>query len=171
LILGTLPQTLMMINPLQTLTDVIPMEFIVVIVVIAIILIVVGIFASSYTVVPPHEAHVVVQGGRGRKLYSSRPDSKGRVNSKYFAMPIVQRRARLPLRNKQLYIVDIPLRDKDLAKFKCDVTCWINIEDPVLASERIGEQHRIRDFTGIEDDIKKLSSSCFEELFDENGLG
>jgi len=63
------------------------------------------------------------------------------------------------LRNKQLFIDDIPLRDSKLAKFVCDVVCWINIEEPRRAAERIGSQDRIKDFAGIEDDIKNLVKS------------
>lgn len=111
------------------------------------------VLAPRYVVVPPHEAHVVVTRGRGRRLYTSREEGK---RSSYFYMPLLHRRSILPLRNKQLYIENIPLRDKDLAKFICDVTCWINIDDPVKAAERIGSQERITDFTGIEDDIKNL---------------
>lgn len=112
-------------------------------------------FKFSYTVVPPHEAHVVVKRGKGMQLFSSR-EIDGRKQSSYFYVPLLHRRSILPLRNKQLYIENIPLRDKDLAKFICDVVCWINIKDPVKAAERIGSQERIKDFTGIEDDIKNL---------------
>lgn len=108
--------------------------------------------ASAYTVVPPHEAHVVIQRKKGRNLYCAR---EGYASS-YFALPFIQKRVRLPLRNKQLVISDIPLRDKNLAKFLCDVVCWINIDDPIQAAERIGEQERIEDFSGVEDDITNL---------------
>jgi len=120
-----------------------------------IVLIVLGFLRASYSVVPPAEAHVVVTRGKGRRLYCSREGYK----SSYWAVPILQKRSILPLRNKQLFIDDIPLRDRDLAKFVCDVVCWINIENPIQAAERIGEQERIRDFRGIEDDIKNLVKS------------
>ncbi|MGD8545863.1 MAG: SPFH domain-containing protein [Candidatus Bathyarchaeota archaeon] len=111
------------------------------------------ILAPRYIVVPPHEAHVVVTRGKGRRLYTSREEGK---KSSYFYVHLLHKRSILPLRNKQLYIENIPLRDRDLAKFVCDVTCWINIADPIKAAERIGSQERIADFTGIEDDIKFL---------------
>ncbi len=114
---------------------------------------VIAIMAPRYVVVPPHEAHVVVTRGKGRKLFTSREEGK---KSSYFYVHLLHKRAILPLRNKQLYIENIPLRDKDLAKFVCDVTCWINIADPVKAAERIGPQERLTDYTGIEDDIKNL---------------
>jgi len=122
-------------------------------IVIAIVAVIVVVFRPRYVVVPPHEAHVVVTRGKGRRLYTSREEGK---QSSYFYVPLLHRRSILPLRNKQLYIENIPLRDKDLAKFVCDVTCWINIHDPVKAAERIGSQSRVTEFTGIEDDIKNL---------------
>lgn len=122
-------------------------------IILAIIGIITVIFFPRYVVVPPHEAHVVVTRGKGRRLYTSREEGK---KSSYFFIPLIHKRSVLPLRNKQLYIENIPLRDKDLAKFVCDVTCWINIDDPIKAAERIGSQQRLTDFTGIEDDIKNL---------------
>ncbi len=125
----------------------------IIVIAIAIVVAIAVIFAPRYVVVPPYEAHVVVTRGKGRRLYTSREEGK---ESSYFYMPLLHKRSVLPLRNKQLYIENIPLRDKDLAKFICDVTCWINIDDPIKAAERIGSQDRIADFTGIEDDIKNL---------------
>ncbi len=127
--------------------------WIVIVIAIAIVGAIAVIFAPRYVVVPPHEAHVVVTRGKGRRLYTSREEGK---ESSYFFVPLLHKRSILPLRNKQLYIENIPLRDRDLAKFICDVTCWINIDDPIKAAERIGSQDRIADFTGIEDDIKNL---------------
>jgi len=125
----------------------------IIIIAIAIVVAIAAILTPRYVVVPPYEAHVVVTRGKGRRLYTSREEGK---ESSYFYMPLLHKRSVLPLRNKQLYIENIPLRDKDLAKFICDVTCWINIADPIKAAERIGGQDRIADFTGIEDDIKNL---------------
>lgn len=118
-------------------------------------IIVILIFKGTYKVVPPHEAHVRVSRGKGRKLYCSREG----FASSYYYLPLIMKRTVLPLRNKQLYIDDIPLRDSKLAKFVCDVACWVNIEDPVKAAERIGGQERITDFKGIEDDIMNLVKS------------
>jgi flotillin len=129
--------------------------FLPIIIVVALILIGLATFRATYNVVPPHEAHVVVSRGKGLNLYSSRQTFK----SSYFYVPWLMKRTILPLRNKQLFIDDIPLRDSKLAKFVCDVVCWINIEEPRRAAERIGEQARIRDFAGIEDDIKNLVKS------------
>lgn len=131
----------------------IPIIWIIVGIVALVVLIITIIFFPRYVVVPPHEAHVVVTRGAGRQVFSSRTDAK---KSSYFYVPLIHKRSILPLRNKQLVIENIPLRDKDLAKFICDVVCWVNITEPVKAAERIGSQDRLSDFSGIEDDIKNL---------------
>jgi len=93
-----------------------------------IVVIAVIIVAKSYTVVPPHEAHVVVSRSKGKKLFCSR---EGVVKSAYWHVPVLQQRAVLPLENIQIQINDIPLRDKDMAKFAADVRCFLNIFDPI----------------------------------------
>jgi flotillin len=111
-------------------------------------------FASAYTVVPPYEAHVVVSRGKGRKVYSTRAG----YQSSYWRFPIIQRRAVLPLENVQITVDDIPLRDKNMAKFEGDVVSWLNIEDPLLASERIGASTRIEDITAdVQNVIKAVT--------------
>jgi uncharacterized membrane protein YqiK len=122
----------------------------IIIIAIAIVVAIAAILTPRYVVVPPYEAHVVVTRGKGRRLYTSREEGK---ESSYFYMPLLHKRSVLPLRNKQLYIENIPLRDKDLAKFICDVTCWINIADPIKAAERIG---------GMKMDLVSLMSDRLE---------
>jgi len=104
---------------------------------------IIGFFASAYTVVPPHEAHVVVSRGKGRKVYCTREG----YTSSYWRWPIVQRRAIIPIENVQIPVDDIPLRDRNMAKFEGDVVSWLNIVDPLLAAERIGARTRIEDIT------------------------
>ncbi len=121
-----------------------------------VVVLVIIIVAKSYTVVPPHEAHVVVFRGKGKKLFCSR---EGVVRSAYWHVPVIQRRAILPLENIQIQINDIPLRDKDMAKFSGDVRCYLNISDPVLAAERLGEVEHGETgigFPAIEKDVKDL---------------
>jgi len=100
----------------------------------AVVATIIGI-ANMYTVVPPHQAHVVVSRGKGRKVYSTRAGEK----SSYWRVPIVQQRAIIPIENVQIRVDDIPLRDKNMAKFLGDVVAWLNIDDPLLAAERIGK--------------------------------
>jgi flotillin len=109
----------------------------------------------TYTVVQPHQAHVVVTRGKGRKVYSSREG----IKSSYFHIPLIQQRSVLPLENIQLKIDNIAFRDKDLAKFSCDVVCWVNVQDPVLAAERLGKveaEQTIEGFRQVEADVKAL---------------
>lgn len=104
---------------------------------------VIAFFAGAYTVVPPHEAHVVVSRGKGRKVYCARTG----YESSYWRWPIVQKRAIIPIENVQIPVNDIPLRDRNMAKFEGDVVSWLNIVDPLLAAERIGGRTRIEDIT------------------------
>jgi len=118
--------------------------------IVIIILIILTTFRFSYVVVPPQEAHVVVSRGKGRKVYSSREGQK----SSYWRVPIIQQRAVLPIENIQIQVEDVPLRDKNMAKFLGDVVAWLNIVDPLLASERLGKLER--GFESIEADVKNV---------------
>ena len=64
-----------------------------VLIVVAVIVIALLLIASAYTVVPPHQAHVVVSRGKGRKVYCAREGFK----SSYWRVPIVQQRAVIPI--------------------------------------------------------------------------
>lgn len=92
----------------------------------------------SYTVVPPHEAHVVVSRNKGRKLFCSRVIKDQKLQSSYWYIPILQQRLILPLENIRIQINNIPLRDMLMAKFSGDVICYITISDPMLAAEKLG---------------------------------
>jgi flotillin len=114
------------------------------------------IITNAYKVVPPHQAHVVVTRSKGRKLYSSRPGDK----SSYFYFGSLQQRSVIPLENIKIEIQDIPLRDRDMAKFLADVRCFLNVQDHITASERLGkiqgEEDKQGKFESIEVDIKDL---------------
>lgn len=112
-----------------------PEDWLILVIVIAAIVIALILLANAYTVVPPHQAHVVVSRGKGRKVYCAREGFK----SSYWSVPIVQQRAVIPIENIQLGVDDIPLRDKSMAKFEGDVVSWLNIIDPLLAAERLGK--------------------------------
>lgn len=115
------------------------------------------IFSPRYTVVQAHLAHVIVRGS-GRKVYCSRKGYK----ASYWFIPILQKRTILPLENIKFEIPHIPLRDKDMAKYCGDVRCWISIEDPELAAEKLGKitgdtgKNIDNFFTAIKDDIQDL---------------
>ena len=111
------------------------------------------IISRSYTVVKAHEAHIVVRR-RGRKVYSSRQGEK----SAYWYVPYLMQRSILPLENIKLVISNIPLRDIDMAKFAGDVRCWLNLENPDLAAEKLGrvETDGTTGFPALQADVKDL---------------
>jgi uncharacterized membrane protein YqiK len=111
------------------------------------------IISRSYTVVKAHEAHIVVRR-RGRKVYCSRQGEK----SAYWYVPYFMQRSILPLENIKLVISNIPLRDIDMAKFAGDVRCWLNLENPDLAAEKLGrvETDETTGFPALQADVKDL---------------
>ncbi len=115
--------------------------------------IVIFIISRSYTVVKVAEAHIVVRR-KGRKVYCSRQGEK----SAYWYVPYLMQRSILPLENIKLVIPNIPLRDIDMAKFAGDVRCWLNIENPDLAAEKLGrvETDETSSFPALQADVKDL---------------
>ena len=102
------------------------------------LIVVLGIWLGlgiSYVVVPANQIHVIVHRGRGRKIYTARAGS----SSSYWRIPMLQQRIILPAENVQLEISGISLRDGQMAKFNGDVVAWVNINNPELASERLGD--------------------------------
>jgi uncharacterized membrane protein YqiK len=129
-----------------------------------IILVIVAVFFIrwSYTVVPPHEAHVVVSRGRGKKVYCSRPLEGVRLQSAYWYIPILDQRLIIPLENIRIEIDSIPLRDQLMAKFSGDVICFLSVVDPLLAAEKLGRIEAEEGKTGfprIEAEVGKLIES------------
>jgi flotillin len=94
-------------------------------------------FFSTYKVIGPNEAHVIVFMGKGRTIKS--PVQKDGVEGKtaYFYIPFLMKRYIMPLTNVKLDIMDIPLNDIQMAPFICDVMTWLHIDDPVKAAERL----------------------------------
>ena len=115
--------------------------------------VVIFIISRSYTVVKAHEAHIVVRK-RGRKVYCSREGQR----AAYWFVPYLMQRSILPLENIKLVIPNIPMRDIDMAKFAGDVRCWLNIENPDLAAEKLGkvETEETTGFPAIQADVKDL---------------
>jgi flotillin len=133
------------------------------IVTIIILVIVAVIFVRwSYTVVPPHEAHVVVSRGKGKKVYCSRPLEGVKLQSAYWYIPILKQRLILPLENIRIEIDSIPLRDQLMAKFSGDVICFLSVVDPLLAAEKLGRIEAEEGKTGfprIEAEVGRLIES------------
>jgi len=116
----------------------------------------------SYTVVPPHEAHVVVSRGKGKKVYCSRVVEGQKFRSAYWHIPILQQRLIIPLENIRIEIDGIPLRDQLMAKFSGDVICFLSVVDPFLASEKLGRieaEEGKAGFPRMEAEVGKLIES------------
>lgn len=116
------------------------------------------VFLATYTVVDPNEAHIIVFMGRGRKLYSAR-DVNGRVSTSYFYIPFLMKRQVLPLTNVKMDIEHIPLNDKEVAPFVCDVIAWLNISDPIVAAERLNFEHEDGVFGSLREDLINIVQS------------
>lgn len=109
-----------------------------------------------YVVVEPNKAHVVVQMGQGRKIYSpSKVITSGPNGEKtektfktaYLFIPFLMKRIIVSLENVKHEINDIKLHDSQVAPFKCDTTCWFKIINPDLAAEKlnVGKDGNIMD--------------------------
>ena len=108
--------------------------------------------ATSYQVVPPNQAHVIVSRSKGKKVYCTR-EGITYAGSSYWKIPFIQQRSIIPLENLQLKIDGISLRDQNMAKFLGDVVAWLNIVDPLIAAERISGKI---DLTEINSDVHNV---------------
>ncbi len=89
-----------------------------------------GMF-GLYRVVPVNETHIrILQNSK--KIFSSREG-----NSAYWVIPFITKLHKLPLCNLAIPVNDIKLNDRDMAKFVCDLMCFINIKNINLAVERL----------------------------------
>lgn len=84
-----------------------------------------------YRVVQINEAHVRVMNGL-IEVFSARGGSTA-----YWYIPFITKVSKLPLTNLSIPVKDIKLNDKEMAKFHCDLVCFVNIKDPKLAAERL----------------------------------
>lgn len=94
-------------------------------------------FVSTYKVVHPNEAHIIVFMGRGRKIYSPQFKDGQKSKTSYFFVPLLMKRFVLPLTNVKMDIPNIHLNDVKVAPFICDVITWLHISDPIQAAERL----------------------------------
>jgi flotillin len=130
-----------------------------VIIVVLLVIFVVLFVKWSYTVVPPHEAHVVVFRGKGKKVFCSRVLEGQKFQSAYWHIPILQQRLIIPLENIRIEIDSISLRDQLMAKFSGDVICFLSVVDPLLAAEKLGKIEAEEGKTGfprMEAEVGKL---------------
>jgi len=105
----------------------------------AIVILVVLTFAFflTYSVIEPNKAHIVIFMGRGRKVYSPTVIDGKQGKTAYFFIPFLMKRAILPLANVKMELPSFELRDKNVAPFVCEVTCWLRIRRPEVAIEKL----------------------------------
>ena len=115
-----------------------------------------GMF-GLYRIVPVNEAHIRIMHNK-KELFSSR---NGKMA--YWVVPFVTKIQKLPLTNLAIPINDIKLNDKSMAKFVCDIMCFVNIKDLDLAVERLPLTDTARelgfDFEKVSADFRAIVES------------
>ncbi len=116
-----------------------------------------GGMLGLYRIIPPNEAHVRILGNR-KSIFSHRGGK-----SAYWFIPFITRLNRLPLSNLTILVDNIKLNDKNMAKFVCDIVCFVNIKDLELASERLllsaAEKQMGFDFVKLSEDFRSIIES------------
>lgn len=116
-----------------------------------------GGMVGLYRVVPVNEAHIRIL--RHKKTIFSTREGK----SAYWVVPFITKLNRLPLSNLAIPVNDIKLNDKNMAKFVCDIVCFINIKDLNLAAERLvlsdTEKQMGFDFLRLSEDLRAIMES------------
>src|SRR3989338_202861 len=116
-----------------------------------------GGMVGLYRVVPVNEAHIRILRHK-KDIFSTREGK-----SAYWVIPFVTKLNRLPLSNLAIPVNDIKLNDKNMAKFVCDIVCFINIKDLNLAAERLvlsdSEKEMGFDFMRLSEDLKAIMES------------
>jgi len=119
---------------------------------------IIGGMFGLYRVVPPDEAHVRIMFNK-REVFSSQIKD-GKMS--YWVIPFVTDITRLPLTNIRIDVPDIKLNDKNMAKFVCDINCFVHIVNPLLAAERTGitiQQIRYEGYKSLTDDFRIIIES------------
>lgn len=89
-----------------------------------------GMF-GLYRIVPVNESHIRVMGNK-KEIFSSELKK-----SSYWIVPFVTKLQKLPLMNLSIPVDNIKLNDIDMAKFTCEITCFVRISNVELAAERL----------------------------------
>lgn len=138
---------------------------------------IVGGAVGLYKIVPVNEAHVRVMFNK-KEVFMSRkkakvdateelkPDTE-EYKSSYWTIPFVTKVTKLPLSNLRIDAPDIKLNDKNMAKFMCDVVCFVNIDNPILAAERTEITVSAQRYEGIDvltEDFKAILESIMRTV-------
>lgn len=117
----------------------------------------IGAIFGLYRIVPVNEAHIRVMGNT-KKIFSARTKS-----SAYWIIPFMTKLHKLPLCNLSIPVNDVKLNDKNMAKFVCDIMCFINIANMELAVERLSLTDASRemgfDFQKLSEDLRAIMES------------
>jgi len=118
---------------------------------------IVGGLFNLYRVVPVNEAHIRILKNK-KEIFSSRM-----TKSAYWYVPFITKTHKLPLCNLAVPVSDIKLNDKNMAKFVCDIMCFININNIDLAVERLSLNHSSSDlgfdFVKLSEDLRAIMES------------
>jgi len=116
-----------------------------------------GGLLGLYRIIPPNEAHIRILKNK-KDIFSHRGGK-----SAYWYIPFITRVNRLPLCNLTIPVDNIKLNDKNMAKFVCDIVCFVNIKDMELASERLllsdAEKQMGFDFVKLSEDFRSIMES------------
>lgn len=88
-------------------------------------------FLGLYRIVPVNEAHIRILHNK-KEIFSARSGK-----SAYWFIPFITKLHKLPLCNLPIPVNDIKLNDKNMAKFVCDIMCFVVIDNIDLAVERL----------------------------------
>ncbi|MEI8176493.1 MAG: SPFH domain-containing protein [Candidatus Omnitrophota bacterium] len=115
-----------------------------------------GMF-GFYKIVPVNETHIRIL--RNTKMVFSARLGK----SAYWVVPFITKTHKLPLCNLAIPVNDIKLNDNQMAKFVCDIMCFINIDNIDLAVERLILTDTSRelgfDFLKLSEDLRAIMES------------
>ncbi len=118
---------------------------------------IIGGFFGLYRIVPVNEAHIRILQNK-KQVFSAREGKTA-----YWYIPFITRIHKLPLCNLAIPVNDIKLNDKNMAKFVCDIMCFININDINLAVERLvltDTTHSMGfDFVRLSEDLRAIMES------------
>src|SRR3989339_1051681 len=115
-----------------------------------------GMF-GLYRIVPVNETHIRILQNT-KTIFSSREGK-----SAYWVVPFITKLHKLPLCNLAIPVNDIKLNDRDMAKFVCDIMCFVNINNIDLAVERLiltdTEVEMGFDFVKLSEDLRAIMES------------
>lgn len=96
---------------------------------------VLGGMVGLYRVVPVNEIHIRILNNKKENF------GKGCPNRSYWVIPFTTKLQKLPLVNISIPVEGVKLNDKNMAKFECDIICFVKISDIEKAAEVLTLTH------------------------------